>query len=44
MHSHLFEELAEMQRESSYSDEWDNYYAAQPESQREISAMFAEVA
>jgi hypothetical protein len=44
MQSHLFDELTEMQRESSYSDEWSNYYDAQPESQREIVEMFGGVA
>ena len=41
MQSHLFEELAEMQRESSYSDECSNMDDCQPECQREIAAMWA---
>ena len=44
MQSHLFDELAEMQRESSYSDECSNMDDCQPACQREIAEMFGGVA
>ena len=43
MQSHLFEELAEMQRECSYSDECANMDDCQPACQREIVEMFADI-